>query len=68
MFTGVQGADPIKAYLMTTGTIFGLLVVAHVWRVFGEDRNLARDPSYILITLVAAALCLWAFHLLRKTS
>jgi hypothetical protein len=51
---------------MTTGIIFGLITLAHVWRVFEEDTRLAADPWYVLITLVAAALCLWAWRLLRS--
>ena len=54
----------MKAYLITTGALFGLLTFAHVWRVIVE-RNLATDPWYIVITLVAAALSIWAFRLLR---
>ena len=55
----------MKAYLMTTGTIFGLITVAHVWRVFAESAALARDPWFVLLTLLAAGLCVWAFWLLR---
>ena len=51
---------------MTTGVIFALLVVAHVWRVFAESPSLARDPSYIIITLLAGALSVWALSLLRR--
>jgi hypothetical protein len=58
----------VKAYLLTTGTIFGLIVMAHVWRVFVEGTHLARDPWYILTTLVAGALCLWAWRLLRTST
>ena len=57
----------MKAYVMTTGAVFGLLVVAHVWRVFEEGPHLARDPWYIAITAAAAALCLWACRVLRLT-
>jgi hypothetical protein len=52
----------MKAYVMTTGSVFGLLVVVHVWRVV-EEGHLARDPMFILTTAVAAALCLWAWRL-----
>jgi hypothetical protein len=55
----------MKAYLLTTGTVFGLLTLAHVWRVLAESRLLARDPWFVLITVLSAALCLWAFALLR---
>jgi tetrahydromethanopterin S-methyltransferase subunit E len=55
----------MKAYLMTTGAVFGLIVVAHVWRAIAEGPALAKDPFYIVITIAAAALCLWAWRLLR---
>jgi hypothetical protein len=56
----------MKAYLITTGTIFGLITLAHVWRVIAESPHLATDPWFILLTIIAAALCLWAFRLLRR--
>jgi dolichyl-phosphate-mannose--protein O-mannosyl transferase len=55
----------MKAYVMTTGAVFGLLVVAHIWRVIGENPALAKDPFYVVITIAAAALCFWAWRLLR---
>jgi hypothetical protein len=55
----------MKAYVMTTGAVFGLLTLAHVWRIIGEDPHLATDPWFLLITGAAAALCLWAWRLLR---
>jgi hypothetical protein len=51
---------------MTTGVIFALLVVAHLWRLFAESASLATDPFYILITLAAAVLSGWAYVLLRR--
>lgn len=54
----------MKAYLVTTGTLFALLTAAHAWRVVAE-RHLATDPWYLLITLVSAALAVWAWRLLR---
>jgi hypothetical protein len=35
----------MKAYVMTTGILFGLLTMAHVWRVVEEGRHLAADPG-----------------------
>jgi dolichyl-phosphate-mannose--protein O-mannosyl transferase len=57
----------MKAYLITTGTVFGLLALAHLWRVVEESAQLARDPWFVVITVVAAAISFWAFSLLRKT-
>ena len=50
---------------MTTGVIFGLLVVAHIWRMFVEG-HLATQPEYIVITLVAGLLSLWAARLVWR--
>lgn len=55
----------MKAYLITTGGVFGLIVLAHLWRIADEWPRLATDPGYLLLTAVAAALCLWAWRLLR---
>ena len=61
-------APYMKAYLMTTGLLFGLLTVVHVWRFIEEGPHLATDPWYVLITVVAAALCVWAWRLLRLST
>ena len=53
---------------MTTGVLFGLITLAHVWRVFEEGRGLATDPSFILLTIAAAALSLWAWRLIRLST
>jgi hypothetical protein len=58
----------MKAYLITTGAVFGLLTLAHIWRVVAEEPHLAREPWFILITVVAAALSYWAWRLLRLSS
>jgi hypothetical protein len=58
----------MRTYVVTTGLIFGLLTLAHIWRVLEEGPNLARDPWYVLITLAAAALALWAWRLFRRSS
>lgn len=52
----------MKAYVLTTGAVFGLLTLAHLWRIVAESPALARDPWYLLITACAAALCLWAWR------
>jgi hypothetical protein len=57
----------MKAYVMTTGAMFGLLTLAHVWRIIEEGPQLAANPVYILITLAAAALCIWAAQLLWRS-
>lgn len=58
----------MRAYVGTSGAIFGLLVVAHVVRILAEGTHLAKDPGYVLITLGAAVLCAWAIRLLRRSA
>lgn len=58
----------MKSYLITTGTLFGLLTLAHVWRVFEEGRHLVMDPWYVLVSVISAAMCVWAFRLLRLST
>jgi hypothetical protein len=56
----------MKAYLITTGVVFGLIAVAHVLRIFAEGTRLAKEPVFVLLTVLAAGLCVWAFSLLRR--
>ena len=58
----------MKAYVITTGAVFGLLALAHVLRIIGEDARLVRDPFYMIITAAAAALCVWSWLVLRRMS
>jgi len=58
----------MKAYLLTTAILFGLITLVHIWRAIAESATLARDPWFVLITALAAALCLWAFRLLRRSA
>jgi hypothetical protein len=55
----------MKAYLVITGTVFALITLAHVWRLIAEWPHLATDPGFILITLAAVALSVWAWRLIR---
>ena len=56
----------MKAYLVTTAAVFGLLVVLHLWRVVEEGGHVARDPVFLLFTVLSAGLCGWAVYLLRR--
>ena len=61
----------MKAYLIITGTLFALLALAHLWRTIVEWSRLAADLWFIFevpgIGLIALALCLWAWRLLRRS-
>ena len=58
----------MKAYLAITGTLFGLLAVAHLLRTFAEWQRLRTEAGFYLegpgIGLIGAALSVWAWRLL----
>ena len=56
----------MKAYVWTTGLLFGAITIAHILRMFAE--HLGTDPWYLLITAIAAALCLWAGLLVWRSA
>jgi hypothetical protein len=59
----------MKAYLITTCLIFSLIGVLHLLRDITERSRLATDPWPYLaeaaLGLVAAALAVWAWRLIR---
>jgi dolichyl-phosphate-mannose--protein O-mannosyl transferase len=56
----------MKFYLAATGTVFGALAIAHLWRIVAESHSLATNPWFVGITLISAALSIWAFRLLLR--
>ena len=54
----------MKVYLALTAVVFGLLTVVHLWRMVAESSSLAKDPIFLLLTVLSAGLCLWALKLL----
>ena len=55
-------ASPMKAYLYTTGMLFAVIAVAHIWEVIDRSHVFASD---ILIVAVSAGLVVWAWRLGR---
>lgn len=56
----------MRTYIALTGTLFGLIVVAHIARGIQEGPSI-YDPWYIALTVAAGALSVWAVVLLRKS-
>jgi len=56
----------MRAYVLVTGVVFGLVVVAHILRAITEGPALAASPWFLLATAVAAALTVWAIRLLAS--
>ena len=62
----------MKAYLIVTGTIFGLIAIAHVLRTIAEWSRLATEPGFYLqgpgLGIVAAVLSFWAWRRLWRSA
>ena len=56
----------MRPFLLVTSIVFGLVTIAHVWRMIGESAALAKDPWFIMLTVIAAALAIWAAVLYRR--
>ena len=54
----------MKAYLAVTASLFALLVIMHVWRLFLEPY-LLREPFFLLTTVISIGAAAWGFSLLR---
>ena len=61
----------MTAYLSTTGALFGIMAVIHIWRAADEWPHGAPSASFLgmmaALILIPAALSLWALLLLQKT-
>jgi hypothetical protein len=57
----------MKGYVITTGAVFGLLTLAHIWRSI-EEPHLTKDAAFVVITILSAALCVWSLRVLRQIS
>jgi len=55
----------MKAYVVTSGSIFGLIVLAHLLRIVAEGSHVARDPVFVLLTIAAGSLSFWAWRVLQ---
>lgn len=56
----------MKAYVTTTGALFSLLVVAHIWRAVAEGPSVVKSPVFVVSTIVATAMVVWAWRVRRS--
>lgn len=56
----------MRTYVAVSGTLFGLVVAAHVARVAQEGRSLLGDPGWMALTALALGMAGWAAALLRR--
>jgi hypothetical protein len=56
----------MRAYVVTTGVLFVLVVIAHAARLVAEGSGPLHQPIFVGATLAALAVCAWAVALLRR--
>ena len=60
----------MKAYLIITGAIFGLLALLHFWMAFDERQKLTTDPgqfaAMVMLGVLCGGLAVWAWRLWRQ--
>jgi hypothetical protein len=55
----------VKAYVVTTGSLFALMVAVHIWRVIVEGPALATEPTFVIPSAVAVGLVFWSWRVFR---
>ena len=58
----------MRAYLVVTGIIFALVTIAHIVRVAMESTRFVTEPDFVILTILAASLSVWAVVLLRRSN
>jgi hypothetical protein len=54
----------VRAFVITSGIIFGLITLAHIARIVFENPELAKDPVFMLLTVATGGLSIWAWRVL----
>ena len=58
----------MRAYVVTSGSVFALVVVAHVLRAVEEGISRAADPWFLLSTAISLALAVWAGRTFKQVA
>lgn len=58
----------MRAFTAIAGMLFGLLFLAHVWRIIDEGTGPVADPIFILTSTASLIASVWAFVLLIRTN
>jgi hypothetical protein len=58
----------MKAYVLTTGVVFVLILAAHVARLLSEGVHLLATPVFAFTSALSVGLSFWAWRLYRDLS
>lgn len=56
----------MRAYVVVTGCLFALIMLAHIARLFAEGAALLLNPMFLVATLAPLCMTIWAIAMLRK--
>jgi hypothetical protein len=56
----------MRRYLIVSAAIFVLILGAHVARVVAEGTRLLIEPDFVMASLAALGMAIWAIALLRR--
>ena len=57
----------VKCYIAASGTVFALLVVAHIARYVAEGAYLLGEPIFVATTVGSIGMAGWAAFLLFRS-
>jgi hypothetical protein len=57
----------MRAYLLLSGVLYFLLVLAHVARLITEGTSVASSPMFSMTTVAAMLMTAWSWWLLRRS-
>jgi hypothetical protein len=55
----------VKLYVLISGAMFVLLLVAHAARFIAEGASVAANPTFVVSTVLALAMSGWAVRVFR---
>ena len=56
----------MRAYAVTTGVVFGLIVIAHIARLVAEGPSAFRSPVFVISSLLSIGMVVWSVLVLRR--
>ena len=56
----------MKAYVLTSGFVFLLVVLAHVARLMAEGVHLLTQPTFALTSVLSVGLAVWAWLVFNR--
>jgi hypothetical protein len=55
----------MRTYVLISGAIFAVLVIAHVVRLYFEGVSVALEPAFVISTIFGVVMSVWAWYLLK---